>query len=143
MFLFKCARYDSPYEPQTLSGYSGLLWQVCNHPFLVEGATNKIVGHRLADAAAADLPVDLPKWLASRSLLQNEGEDKKSSEEEIDGWPASQWQEAWQELLVRSSGKMMLLDKLLPALLENRSKVLIFSGMVRMLDVLEDYLTMK
>ena len=101
------------------------------------------MGHRLADAAAADLPVDLPKWLASRSLLQNEGEDKKSSEEEIDGWPASQWQEAWQELLVRSSGKMMLLDKLLPALLENRSKVLIFSGMVRMLDVLEDYLTMK
>jgi len=39
-----------------------------------------------------------------------------------------------------SSGKMMLLHKLLPKLRQNGSRVLIFSQMTRMLDILEDYL---
>ena len=36
-------------------------------------------------------------------------------------------------------GKMVLLDKLLPRLKEKGSRVLIFSQMTRMLDILEDY----
>lgn len=47
------------------------------------------------------------------------------------------------EALVFSSGKMILLDKLLPKLKENKSKVLIFSQMTAVLDVLEDYITYK
>ncbi|KAM6902342.1 LOW QUALITY PROTEIN: chromodomain-helicase-DNA-binding protein 1-like [Xenentodon cancila] len=47
--------------------------------------------------------------------------------------------EALQQL-VRSSGKLVLLDKLLVRLKERGHRVLIFSQMVRMLDILADYL---
>lgn len=43
------------------------------------------------------------------------------------------------EHLVYNCGKMTLLDKLLPKLLEQDSRVLIFSQMTRVLDILEDY----
>ncbi|KAL3508055.1 hypothetical protein ACH5RR_033437 [Cinchona calisaya] len=42
--------------------------------------------------------------------------------------------------LVENAGKMVLLDKLLPKLKERDSRVLIFSQMTRLLDILEDYL---
>lgn len=42
--------------------------------------------------------------------------------------------------LIRSSGKLVLLDKLLVRLKERGHRVLIFSQMVRMLDILADYL---
>ena len=41
--------------------------------------------------------------------------------------------------MVNSSGKMLLLDKLLPRLHEQGHKVLLFSQMVRVLDLLEDF----
>ncbi|MCO5580415.1 hypothetical protein L7F22_034281 [Adiantum nelumboides] len=41
--------------------------------------------------------------------------------------------------LVQNAGKMVLLDKLLPKLKERDSRVLIFSQMTRLLDILEDY----
>lgn len=43
------------------------------------------------------------------------------------------------EHLVHNCGKMVILDKLLPRLQEQGSRVLIFSQMTRMLDILEDY----
>ncbi|KAL1916936.1 uncharacterized protein VTP21DRAFT_5133 [Calcarisporiella thermophila] len=43
--------------------------------------------------------------------------------------------------LVNSSGKMMVLNRLLTALLERGHKVLIFSQMTRLLDILEDWMT--
>jgi SWI/SNF-related matrix-associated actin-dependent regulator of chromatin subfamily A member 5 len=43
------------------------------------------------------------------------------------------------EHLVYNCGKMVILDKLLPRLQEQESRVLIFSQMTRMLDILEDY----
>jgi ATP-dependent DNA helicase len=43
------------------------------------------------------------------------------------------------ETLVMSSGKMILLDRLLPALFERGHKVLIFSQFKTQLDILEDY----
>ena len=42
-----------------------------------------------------------------------------------------------------SSGKMVLLDKLLTRLKKDGHRVLIFSQMVRMLDILGDYLSIK
>ncbi|XP_075063814.1 chromodomain-helicase-DNA-binding protein 2 isoform X2 [Mixophyes fleayi] len=45
--------------------------------------------------------------------------------------------------LIRSSGKLVLLDKLLTRLRERGNRVLIFSQMVRMLDILAEYLTIK
>ncbi|XP_077050522.1 chromodomain-helicase-DNA-binding protein 2 isoform X6 [Siphateles boraxobius] len=47
------------------------------------------------------------------------------------------------QCLVRGSGKLVLLDKLLTRLRERGNRVLIFSQMVRMLDILADYLAMK
>uniref|UniRef100_A0A8C1Q3A0 Chromodomain helicase DNA binding protein 8 n=1 Tax=Cyprinus carpio TaxID=7962 RepID=A0A8C1Q3A0_CYPCA len=47
------------------------------------------------------------------------------------------------QALVRSAGKLVLLDKLLPRLKAGGHKVLIFSQMVRCLDILEDYLIHK
>ncbi|KAI8561579.1 hypothetical protein RHMOL_Rhmol04G0351200 [Rhododendron molle] len=44
------------------------------------------------------------------------------------------------EHLISNAGKMVLLDKLLPKLKERDSRVLIFSQMTRLLDILEDYL---
>ena len=44
------------------------------------------------------------------------------------------------EHLVENSGKMVLLDKLLKKLKEKGSRVLIFSQMTRMLDIIEDYM---
>lgn len=40
---------------------------------------------------------------------------------------------------MENSGKMRVLDKLLPKLEEEGSRVLIFCQMTRMLDILEDY----
>uniref|UniRef100_H3CR68 Chromodomain-helicase-DNA-binding protein 8 n=1 Tax=Tetraodon nigroviridis TaxID=99883 RepID=H3CR68_TETNG len=47
------------------------------------------------------------------------------------------------QALIRSAGKLVLLDKLLPRLKAGGHKVLIFSQMVRCLDILEDYLINK
>ncbi|GAU11111.1 hypothetical protein TSUD_197350 [Trifolium subterraneum] len=45
--------------------------------------------------------------------------------------------------LVTNAGKMVLMDKLLPKLKERDSRVLIFSQMTRLLDILEDYLMFR
>lgn len=49
-------------------------------------------------------------------------------------------QEAYYKNLIASSGKMVLIDKLLPKLKDGGHRVLVFSQMVRCLDILEDYL---
>lgn len=58
------------------------------------------------------------------------GKEHKSKEEEAD-------------FLVKSSGKLVLLDKLLPKLKENGHRILIFSQFKIMLDILEDYLDLR
>jgi chromodomain-helicase-DNA-binding protein 1 len=45
--------------------------------------------------------------------------------------------------IVMSSGKMVLLDKLLARLRQDGHRVLIFSQMVRMLDILSDYMSLR
>lgn len=47
------------------------------------------------------------------------------------------------QALIQSSGKFVLLDKLLPKLKQNGHRVLIFSQMIRVLDIIEDYLIHK
>ncbi|PIA13295.1 hypothetical protein COEREDRAFT_21143, partial [Coemansia reversa NRRL 1564] len=47
------------------------------------------------------------------------------------------------EQLVRSSGKLLLLDRLLPALFADGHRVLIFSQFARMLDILECYAELR
>lgn len=47
------------------------------------------------------------------------------------------------EHLIKNCGKFSLLDRLLPRLKENGHRLLIFSQMTRVLDILEDYCTMR
>ena len=47
------------------------------------------------------------------------------------------------EHLVENSGKMVILDKLLKNMKAKGSRVLIFSQMVRMLDILSDYMALR
>eukprot|EP01052_Picozoa_sp_SAG31_P021324 SAG31_NODE_1643_length_7660_cov_2.867875_6_plen_724_part_00 len=75
------------------------LRKLCNHPYLVKGAQERLT----ADTTRA-APV---------------------------------------EALVKHSGKFVLLDKLLPKLRSGSHKVLIFSQMVQLLYLLEDYLTAR
>ncbi|KAM7378854.1 hypothetical protein PAMP_004449 [Pampus punctatissimus] len=82
------------------------LRKCCNHPYLINGAEEKIVAElrEVYDPLAADFHL---------------------------------------QALIRSAGKLVLLDKLLPRLKAGGHKVLIFSQMVRCLDILEDYLINK
>lgn len=45
--------------------------------------------------------------------------------------------------MIQASGKLVLVDKLLPKLKRDGHKVLIFSQMIRVLDIIEDYLVLK
>ena len=45
--------------------------------------------------------------------------------------------------LIESSGKMILIDKLIPKLIQDNHKMLIFSQMVKILDILETYMINK
>jgi len=47
------------------------------------------------------------------------------------------------DAMIQASGKLVLIDKLLPRLRSDGHRVLIFSQMVRCLDILEDYLIQK
>lgn len=51
--------------------------------------------------------------------------------------------DAYYKALIQSSGKMVLIDKLLPKLKSNGHRVLVFSQMVRCLDIIEDYLVYR
>lgn len=47
------------------------------------------------------------------------------------------------QAMIHASGKLVLIDKLLPKLKAGGHRVLVFSQMVRCLDILEDYLINK
>ncbi|KAJ8528654.1 hypothetical protein ON010_g14675 [Phytophthora cinnamomi] len=47
------------------------------------------------------------------------------------------------ESIVQTSGKLMVLDRMLPELKRKGHKVLLFSQMTRMMDILEDYFIMR
>ena len=81
------------------------LRKCCNHPFLINGAEERIINE-------------------FNHNLRPGHRDYKS--------PA--------DIMVLSSGKLVLIDKLLPKLKSGGHKVLIFSQMIRCLDILEDYL---
>ncbi|XP_010013106.1 PREDICTED: chromodomain-helicase-DNA-binding protein 8-like, partial [Nestor notabilis] len=83
------------------------LRKCCNHPYLINGAEEKILAE-FRDSCHHHVPVDFHL-----------------------------------QAMVRSAGKLVLIDKLLPKLKAGGHKVLIFSQMVRCLDILEDYLIQK
>jgi chromodomain-helicase-DNA-binding protein 7 len=93
------------------------LRKCCNHPFLVQGAEERI----LNDAAAK-----------LKARAEEEGNPVFIDQYKLFG-----------DQLVKSSGKMVLMEKLLEKLFVDGHKVLIFSQMVRVLDLLEELLKFK
>ncbi|KAL3945244.1 MAG: hypothetical protein SGBAC_000655 [Bacillariaceae sp.] len=89
------------------------LRKVCNHPCLLEG-----VEHREQDRQFKE--------------YQEQGKFEGKTPEDMQ-------QMLNEHLYVMTSGKMVLLDKLLPKLRSEGHKILIFSQMVRMLDLISEY----
>ena len=85
------------------------LRKCCNHPFLVSGVEQ----------------------------LEMQALEKKLGPSALD--PAVWEPKRLSEGLIKASGKMVLIDKLLPKLKREGHKVLIFSQMVMMLNILEEY----
>ncbi|XP_049851147.1 uncharacterized protein LOC126325484 [Schistocerca gregaria] len=99
----------------TLSNIVIELKKVCNHPYLFPNA----------------------EQLVHEAALR-----QQQQQAQAEGRPVVERlsHEVVLEMLIRSSGKLMLLDKLLLRLKETGHRVLIFSQMVRMLDILAYYM---
>ncbi|KAJ8279766.1 hypothetical protein COCON_G00068320 [Conger conger] len=82
------------------------LRKCCNHPYLINGAEEKIV-------------------------------------EEFRETHHSEYPDFHLQAMIQGAGKLVLIDKLLPKLKAGGHRVLIFSQMVRCLDILEDYLIQR
>jgi SNF2 family DNA or RNA helicase len=93
------------------------LRKCCNHPYLVKGAEDRIVQE------------------AAMKLREGRGDDGKPL--------AIDQSKLFGEQLIKSSGKMVLLEKLLQKLFVDGHKVLIFSQMVRVLDLIEELVKIK
>lgn len=82
------------------------LRKCCNHPYLINGAEEKIL-EEFKETHSADAP------------------------------------DFQLQAMIQAAGKLVLIDKLLPKLKAGGHRVLIFSQMVRCLDILEDYLIQR
>eukprot|EP00571_Detonula_confervacea_P013933 CAMPEP_0172304572 /NCGR_PEP_ID=MMETSP1058-20130122/5968_1 /TAXON_ID=83371 /ORGANISM="Detonula confervacea, Strain CCMP 353" /LENGTH=2415 /DNA_ID=CAMNT_0013015859 /DNA_START=210 /DNA_END=7457 /DNA_ORIENTATION=+ len=114
-FLFKGTK---PSNAPSLMNVMMELRKCCNHPFLIRGAEDRIID----DAAETE----------RKSLTPNEQIYRDIDYAKLTG-----------EQLVKSSGKFVLLSKLLPKLFSGGHKVLIFSQMVRVLDLIQELLQLN
>ena len=111
-FLFKGAKSGNA---PSLMNVMMELRKCCNHPFLIKGAEERI----MIDAATQEM----------KKNPENQGQQED---------PQLVLYKRFAQQLVKSSGKMVLLEKLMPKLQTGGHKVLIFSQMVRVLDLLEE-----
>lgn len=103
-----------------------------NLQFLFKGAKNS------NQPSLMNVMMELRKC-CNHPFLTRGVEDKLQSEIPIE----QRTDEKLHQQMVECSGKMMLLNKLLPRLFAEGHKVLIFSQMVRVLNILEDFLRYK
>lgn len=108
--------------------YRGILEQ--NFSFLMKGTTSANIPNLM------NTMMELRKCCIHPYLLNGAEDQIQYDYRQQHGDDA----EAYYKNLIVSSGKMVLIDKLLPKLKANGHRVLIFSQMVRCLDILEDYL---
>jgi chromodomain-helicase-DNA-binding protein 7 len=99
------------------------LRKCCNHPFLIAGVEQSEM-----ENLETKIREEVSAYGNSRQKsIDNKLFDKKRME----------------EVLIPSSGKMVLIDKLLPKLRREGHKVLIFSQMVKMIDFIEEFCEFK
>ena len=94
-----------------------------NYKALTKGLKGSIQGF-------ANIMMELKKCCNHATLIRPNDENESNSSDAL-------------TRLIKGSGKLVLLDKLLCRLRETGHRVLIFSQMVRMLDILGDYLTLR
>lgn len=87
--------------------------------------------------------MELRKCCLHPYLLNGAEESIQSDYKEMLGHKPSDNIDVYHNAIIQSSGKMVLVDKLLPRLKQNGHRVLIFSQMVRLLDIIEDYLIFR
>ncbi|OHS96130.1 hypothetical protein TRFO_37712 [Tritrichomonas foetus] len=104
------------------------LRKICDHPYLLPNVENMCI----QQYRQAKNILSRPNSPTSNNNNQNNGKNNVENNIEITN-----------QALIYSSGKMILLDKLLPKLHAGSHKILIFSQMTKMLDILEDYLLYK
>ena len=93
------------------------LRKCCNHPFLLDGVeTRELESYH--------------RELYESGAFEGKSADEVQDELNVHGY-------------IQTSGKMVLLDKLLPKLRKEGHKVLIFSQMVKMLDLLSEYMDIR
>ena len=90
------------------------LRKCCNHPYLIRGVEERNLNMQ---------------QLKSKTKIKSNNEKLQQKEED-----------RVNQAMIDASGKLVLLDKLLPALKQNDHRVLLFSQFKIMLDILEDYL---
>ncbi|KAK1870431.1 hypothetical protein I4F81_012890 [Pyropia yezoensis] len=99
------------------------LRKCCNHPFLIQGVE----------------PIELEAAVKASKKVKEAAADAANGPAEEVLSPTSS-DDVMGKVLVDASGKLVFVDKMLPRLKEAGHRVLIFSQMVRVLDILEDYL---
>lgn len=115
------------------------LRKCCIHPYLIKGAEEKIIGDfvKRKKKEAVDAPVVETGDFSELSIPSNINAQKiviaNNIVTDID---------EYYKILIQSSGKLVLLDKLLNKLYGHH-KVLIFSQMTKCLDLLGEYLAYK
>lgn len=100
---------------------------------LTNGATNSLT----------NLVMQLRKVCNHPYLIKGAEEDIRREAASNDKYKGMSETEIDLHSLVDSSGKVVFLDKLLPRLKQQGSKVLIFSQMVKILDIIQRYLELK
>lgn len=115
------------------------LRKCCNHPFLIKGGRerelNNIVNEKMNNLNKEEKEKEENK--------DGEEENKEKEEKEKENDEIIVTEEEMIQHIIDCSGKMVLINKLLPKLKADNHKVLIFSQMVRMLDLLEEYCANK
>ena len=102
------------------------LRKCCNHPYLCRGVEDLVLN---------DVPEELKK-LSDLNTAKTDSASNNSS----NVLPITAQNDVVFQKLIDSSGKFVLLDKLLPRLFEQGHKVLIFSQMVKVLNIIEEYI---
>ncbi|KCV68048.1 hypothetical protein H696_05514 [Fonticula alba] len=98
-------------------------------------------GNKASQTSLQNILIELKKLCNHPNLTNPEAAHAEGQEILSSG--AADAREQYLKNMITSCGKMVLLDKLLVRLREGGHRVLIFSQMVRMLDIIEEYLRLK
>jgi SNF2 family DNA or RNA helicase len=111
------------------------LRKCCNHPFLVDGVEQyemEQLDSQLAQEGITNYLPSIGNRIKLRASDHTASQQSKGATNEFE-------KRRMEKFVIPTSGKMVLIDKLLPKLQNEGHKVLIFSQMVKMIDIIDEY----